>query len=159
MDTTIRQATKSDFDQVGAVFAEENRFHTGLLPDRFQIAKPIMTHGWFDAILENDAQALFVAEHSEEIVGVLLIKLMTNPDDPIFCPRRYAYVDELAVAEQHRGQGIGRALVQAAERWASDQDMSEIELNVWQVNKGAIAFYERLGYETIRRTMKRVLNR
>jgi ribosomal protein S18 acetylase RimI-like enzyme len=116
MDTPIRQATQSDFDQVGAVFAEENQFHTDLLPDRFQIAKPIMTHEWFDAILENNAQALFVAEHGEKIVGVLLIKLMTNPDDPIFCPRRYAYVDELVVAEQHRAKGINRVLVQAPER-------------------------------------------
>jgi ribosomal protein S18 acetylase RimI-like enzyme len=37
--------------------------------------------------------------------------------------------------------------------------VNEIELNVWQVNRGATAFYERLGYEIIRRTMKRAVSK
>jgi adenine phosphoribosyltransferase len=155
---TIRQATKADFDPIGAVFAEENAFHTDLLPDRFQIAEPIMTHAWFDAILEDENQALLVAERREEIVGVLLAVIEASPNDPICRPRRYAYVAELAVAEGYRRQGIGRALMQAAERWAVSQGVNEIELNVWEANAGAITFYERLGYETIQRRMKRTLN-
>ena len=157
MDVTTRQAVSSDFDQVGRVFAEENQFHTALLPDRFRIAKPIMTHGWFNEILAHPQKALLVAEREHEIIGVLYIMIRTNPDDPIFQPRRYGYIDEIAVTERYRGQGIGRLLMNEARTWALEQGILEIELHVWEVNQPAIAFYEKLGYKTVQRTMKMVL--
>jgi ribosomal protein S18 acetylase RimI-like enzyme len=157
MDIAIRQAMSSDFDQVGRVFAEENRFHAALLPERFQIAEPIMTHEWFGEILTNPRKALLVAERAGEIVGLVLVTIKTNPDDPIFQPRRYGYIDEIAVAEQVRGQGIGRLLMKEAHTWAFEQGASEVELHVWEANQPAIVFYERLGYIAIQRTMKVVL--
>jgi ribosomal protein S18 acetylase RimI-like enzyme len=157
MEIAIRQAVASDFDQVGRVFADENRFHAALLPRRFQIAEPIMTREWFHEIVTNAHKALLLAERAREIVGVVLVTIRTNPDDPIFQPRRYGYIDEIAVAERHRGQGIGRLLMKAAHTWALEQGVSEVELHVWEANRSAIVFYERLGYTAIQRTMKVVL--
>jgi ribosomal protein S18 acetylase RimI-like enzyme len=157
METAIRQAVAADFDQVAKVFADENRFHAALLPERFQIAEPIMTHEWFDEILTNPHKALLVAECAREIVGLVLVAIRTSPDDPIFRPRRYGYIDEIAVAERYRGQGIGQLLMKEAHIWASEQGASEVELHVWEANQSAIAFYERLGYTAIQRTMKVVL--
>jgi ribosomal protein S18 acetylase RimI-like enzyme len=154
MDSAIREAVASDFSQVGAVFAQELQFHVGLLPDRFQMAEPIMTHGWFDEILGNPDKVLFVAEFDAGIVGVLLIMIRTSPADPIFHPRRYAYIDEVAVVERWRGRGVGRALMIRAHEWAQERGAKEVELHVWESNERAIAFYERLGYRAIRRTMK-----
>ncbi len=159
MDIVIRQALKSDFDQVGQVFTQENKFHAKLVPEIIQVAKPIMTHAWFDEKLSNPNKALFVAEFGKEIVGVLLIEMMSSPDDPIFRPRTYAYLDEIAVVEKYRGRGIGQALMAKARAWALAQGASEIELNVWQVNVQAIQFYERLGYTTTRRTMRSTLDK
>jgi ribosomal protein S18 acetylase RimI-like enzyme len=153
MNMTIREALPSDFDQVGRVFAEDNQFHAALLPEQFRIAKPIITHEWFDEILANTQKAMLVAEHGHAIVGVLLINIRTNPDDPIFQPRRYAYIVEVAVAERHRGQGIGQSLMKEAHTWAGEQGATDIELNVWELNQLAIAFYEKLGYTTILRKM------
>ena len=157
MDIAIRQALASDFDQVGKVFAEENRFHAALLPEHFQIAEPIMTREWFDEILTNARKALLVAERAREIVGAVLITIRTSPDDPIFQPRRYGYIDEIAVAERYRGQGIGQLLMKEAHTWTFEQGASEVELHVWEANQPAIVFYERLGYTAIQRTMKVVL--
>ena len=155
LDITIEPATASDFDQIGRVFAEENRFHAGLLPDRFRVAEPIMTPEWFDAVLASPTRTLLVARAAGQVVGVLLLQEMANPDDEIYQPRRYLYVDELMVAGTHRGRGIGRRLMEAAERQARELGIEEIELNVWERNAGAIAFYEHLGYTTVRRRMIR----
>lgn len=43
-------------------------------------------------------------------------------------------------------QGIGRALVQAAERWLIARGGAKLNLQVRQDNTAVIAFYERLGY-------------
>ena len=65
----------------------------------------------------------------------------------------------MAVAAEHQGQGFGRALMAEAEGWALAQGASEIELHVWEANRRAIEFYQKLGYTTTRRTMRRVLSR
>jgi ribosomal protein S18 acetylase RimI-like enzyme len=40
-----------------------------------------------------------------------------------------------------------------AHRWALDKKVRHVELNVWEFNKEAIAFYDKLGYETANRRM------
>ena len=52
----------------------------------------------------------------------------------------------LAVDPGWRGEGIGRALVAAAEGWAV-ASVPKIQLMVREDNRAAVAFYERLGYE------------
>jgi ribosomal protein S18 acetylase RimI-like enzyme len=154
---TIRRATTADFAEVSRVFAEENRFHAGLVPHAIRVAEPVMTRAWFEAVLADPAQALLVAEFRMEVAGVLLMVLRTGTDDPILQPRHYAYVNEVAVVMEYQGKGLGRALMAEAERWTLAQGASEIELHVWEANRPAIAFYEKLGYSTTRRTMRRVL--
>ena len=154
MHITIRQAIFSDFEQIGKVFSEENRFHVILLPEIFQIATPIMTHEWFDEILENADKNLLVAEHKQEIIGVILVTIENNPDDAIYKLRRYGYIDEIIVSENYRRQGVGKLLMKEAYAWALEKGVLEIELHVWETNNSAISFYEKLGYTTLRRTMK-----
>ena len=153
----IRRATLADFDGVAMIFAETNRFHAALVPHAFKVAEPATTRDWFEGVLADPAQALFVALLGKEIAGALLVTLKTNPDDPIYRPRRYAFVEEVAVATVLQGQGLGRALMAQAEHWALAQGVGEIELHVWDANEPAIALYEKIGYLTSGRTMRRVL--
>ena len=154
MDVVIREVLETDFDQVSIVFADENAFHSQLLPERFQIADPIMTPDWFNEILANENKALLVAESEGKLLGLVLIELMTAPDDPIFKPRRYAYIEELAVLKEYRGHGIGRRLMIKTHEWITAQGVKEVELFVWERNPNAIRFYEQLGYQMVRRGMK-----
>ena len=158
-DFAIREATKADFDGVGKVFAEELEHHIDLLPGRFQMADPIMTSKWYDELLFNPDKTLLVAEMGEKIAGLVLIQLKRSSDNPIYRPRRFADIDELAVAKRYRGQGIGRALMDAAHKFIRSQGIDEVELDVWERNSGAIAFYEKLGYAKLRRKMQFILSK
>jgi len=51
------------------------------------------------------------------------------------------------VAQGHRRQGIGRALMEAGEAWAREVGVTKLELHVFPHNHAAIALYEQLGYE------------
>jgi len=55
-----------------------------------------------------------------------------------------AHVSELWVAESHRGQGVGSALLAAAEQLARDEGCHRIHLETR--NEGARRLYERTGY-------------
>lgn len=53
----------------------------------------------------------------------------------------------LAVADSHRGTGLGRTLVEAAEQWLGDQGARVIRLMVRAENEAVVGFYRALGYE------------
>lgn len=57
-----------------------------------------------------------------------------------------AWIYYLAVDPARRGEGLGRAAMEAAEDWARAMGMPKIQLMIRQENLGAMAFYERLGY-------------
>ena len=52
-----------------------------------------------------------------------------------------------------RGSGIGKALVGAAEQWALDKNAPQLELNIWDFNREAIKFFQKLGYTPSRHNM------
>ena len=64
----------------------------------------------------------------------------------------HAHVAVLTVAAEVEGHGVGRALLEAAERWTRKQGLRMLTLNVFAGNTRARNVYERLGYapETLR---------
>jgi L-phenylalanine/L-methionine N-acetyltransferase len=93
------------------------------------------------ALRHHDGAAVIVAEAEEgEIVGRLSVAR-----DPQPASRHVADIG-LMVAPGYRRRGIGRALLDAAERWAAERGIRKLELHVFPHNEAAIALYERAGY-------------
>ncbi len=78
---------------------------------------------------------VFVAESGDHIAGMVAL----SPDN---------MVSALYVHPDHRGKGIGKALLDHAKREAT----GSIELWTFVANRGAQAFYLREGFNEIRRT-------
>tara|TARA_R110000772_G_scaffold43540_3_gene100329 strand:- start:2293 stop:2700 length:408 start_codon:yes stop_codon:yes gene_type:complete len=57
------------------------------------------------------------------------------------------WVYYLGVSPDFRDQGLGRALMEAAEKWLRERDAPKIQLMVRDDNEQAIGFYKTLGYE------------
>ncbi len=57
----------------------------------------------------------------------------------------WVYIDELWVADELRGQGLGTKLMQEVEQYAASESLSGIWL--WTQSWQAADFYEKLGYE------------
>jgi len=144
--------------QVNALFTEELTYHIALKPDFFQMSEPVMTVEWYEDELANKNTILFVAEDNQNIIGLIQVMVRNNPQDPIFKKRRYAHIEDLIVAQVYRGSGVGGSLMDAAKKWVTDQKATAIELWVWENNSDAIAFYEHLGYKTVRRAMQQELD-
>ena len=52
----------------------------------------------------------------------------------------------IAVSADHRGRGIGRALMAEAFRWARSSGVEKIMLSVYPHNDAAIGLYRRFGF-------------
>ena len=89
----------------------------------------------------SGAGAILVAEQADTIVGLVMILARVpfgSLDEP---PGDCAYVAELVVLDGFRGQGIGRALLRAAERYAREAGALELRIGVMSENRVARRLY------------------
>lgn len=131
----VRHATLEDaaaFAAVVAEVAEENRWIATEPPvDADAFAARIRT-------LLADGSTFLVLDDGRRIVGTLGLH-PTHADGVVALG--------MSLLAQVRGQGWGRALLQAAIDHARGAQMHKIELEVWPDNERAIALYERFGFE------------
>ncbi len=161
MKPSIRKAVASDYDNLCALFDQADTLHRKSLPQIFQKPSGVVRgRDYVLGLIADESVGLFVAQVEGRLVGLICVMIRESPEIPIFVRRRYAVIESVVVAEEHRRAGIGRGLVEKAHQWAVAEGADSIELNVWEFNQGAVEFYERLGYETASRKMsKRLMSR
>jgi shikimate dehydrogenase len=154
MKFSIRQATLDDYDPMSEVLAEVDALHREALPHVYRDpGGPARSREYIASIIEDENAALLVAARPDQVIGLIHVLIRETRDIPILVPRRYAVIENIVVAEDSRRAGVGRALMEAAHRWAQKQGVDQIELGVWEFNQGALAFYEKLDYRTSIRRM------
>lgn len=91
-------------------------------------------------------QRLVVAEVDGDVVGVA--HLVRAPLSPIH-DESTVRVGHLFVNAEHRGRGIGRALLSVASAWADEKQASHLMVNVSAAARDANRFFARLGLASI----------
>ena len=111
---TIRKATAAD----AAVLAELNRhvqgLHVNAAPDVFKHPVPEDVAAHFVERLREKNVWAFIAYEDETAVGYMLALIRERPENPLVRAWRVLLIDEVSVEPAWKGQGVGRALVEAA---------------------------------------------
>jgi diamine N-acetyltransferase len=160
MEIIIRNATAEDYDALCEQFEATDALHRANLPQIFQ--KPqdaAWQYSWYSELISNENAILLVAQAGMQLVGFIHMVMRDSLTVPVFVPRRYAVIEDLGVKSEFRRQGIGRKLISAASEWAIPKGATAVELNAYEFNQEAIAFYRKLGYKTLSRKMIRALNK
>jgi GNAT superfamily N-acetyltransferase len=92
-----------------------------------------------------------------KICGFAVLHHIFKPENPFMYVRDFLDIDEFAVDTNHRRQGIASAMITFIRDWAKAQGFKRLELNMWEFNQSALAFYEAAGFETFRRYMEMML--
>lgn len=144
--------------------AKDRDFVLGLVPQLLAFGPP----AWRDAESMRETDAAVVAGAldgrsagsvvfvAEDEAGAQLGFVHVRPETDYYLRAECGHVADVVVAPEARGQGAGRALMEAAERWARERGYSMLTLNVFVENTGARAVYESLGFnaETVRYVKK-----
>lgn len=93
--------------------------------------------------LNPDREAVFVAMKDDNAVGYIHVEKY----DLLYF-ETMANILGLAVKTEYRHNGIGKALVSAAEAWASENNIKIMRLNSGASRTDAHEFYKHLGYES-----------
>ena len=93
------------------------------------------------AIDSHDAVVLIAEAEGGELIG-----LCTAYQDLHSVRFGYrAWIEDLAVHPDHRSQGVGKALLDAAKAWARERGATHLELDSAETRKDAHRFYDREG--------------
>ncbi len=89
-----------------------------------------------------DASASFLAIHraSQQNVGMVLCSRVKDDVE---------HVTQVCLLPEHRGHGVGEALLAAAHQSLTQRDFNMMSLTVTEANAGAVRLYERLGFKTM----------
>jgi GNAT superfamily N-acetyltransferase len=156
---TVRPWRPQDRDVVLALNAELQEHERTQRPCRRP--GPEMTEAYVAAVEAQLARkgedgVLFVAEGADgRVLG--FATYFIDQDEPEQEPL-HARIEDIVVAAPARWQGIGRALIAAACRFASMRGVGRVVLSVLTTNAEAIAAYRCLGFRPVLLTLKRMLD-
>jgi GNAT superfamily N-acetyltransferase len=97
-------------------------------------------HALLDTKLQDPNACIIVAEQGDTFLGYV----SGSARSAFYVGGMTAWVDEILVLPDHRGQGVGARLMDAFEAWARRRACKSVAL----ATRGAAPFYERLGYST-----------
>ena len=86
-----------------------------------------------------------IAEHAGAAVGFALFFHTYST----FLGKPGLYLEDLFVLPEHRGLGLGKALLLAVARLANDRGCGRVEWSVLDWNAPAIGFYEKVGAKPV----------
>lgn len=154
----VRFARKEDYEAINALRAPVCALHSNGYPALF---KPVFAKDHQERVLkmmEDPEQDVLVAEENGQLLGFAMVEYIKREETNSIYAVHEAHIVEIGVDETSQGKGIGTALIQAVKDAAKVRGCRSVQLDVWEFNKGALRFYEKLGFVTLRRKMEQVLD-
>ena len=146
----VRLATERDLDRINAIRAQVSALHAAGRPDVFKtgFCQELRDRG--RDLLEGENSDIFVVERDGTVCGMAGVEYLIRPESAYCWERKTYYIPEFGVDEAFRHQGIGRELLEFLRKDALDRGFSRMELDAWEFNEGALAFYKAVGFQTFR---------
>ncbi|HEY1163238.1 MAG TPA: GNAT family N-acetyltransferase [Candidatus Dormibacteraeota bacterium] len=136
MTLRIRPAEPADVPVIADLIRQLAKFEK--LEDDVVLTEDLLRAGLFGS--RPYAEAV-IAEDAEKPIGFALFFHTFST----FLARPGLYLEDLFVLADHRGKGVGRALLAHLARLAVERGCGRLEWAVLNWNQDAIRFYERLG--------------
>lgn len=150
----VRFAKEEDLERVNELRKEVNDLHVQGRPDIFKPGFNEVLRDYIYEIWNAENKDIIVAERDGVICGFACVQYIDKPENPFMNARRFYDVDEFGVDTAYRRQGVATELIEFIKEDVRAHGMTKLELNMWEFNEDALAFYEAVGFKTYRRYME-----
>jgi RimJ/RimL family protein N-acetyltransferase len=130
----IRSATEEDAPRVQAY---ATRLFAESLPGLYSRRAPSLEE---EREFIRSRGTVLLALDGDAVIGMLHVDVFPAPQES------HGAVFGVSVDREHRGRGVGTALIEALLEWAPSHDITRIEAHAFANNPRAVAPYERLGF-------------
>ena len=151
---TVRFAREDELGRVNELRRQVSELHAAGKPDVFKPGFPREMEDFLLLIWNDPEKEVVVAEQDGRVCGYAVLHHIHRPENPSKFKMDYLDIDEFGVDEACRRQGAATAMIDFIRAYAKEKGLRRIELNMWEFNKGALAFYEAVGFVTYRRYME-----
>jgi GNAT superfamily N-acetyltransferase len=136
-----------------------SRHHAEVAPDlapifgdvRLEAESWAVRRALYEEWLAEDGAFALIALEDGAPIGYAVVH-MRGPEETWATGDRVAELETLAVLPEHRGKGVGRALVQRMHELLRELGVGHFTVSVIASNADAVRFYERLGLTPFLRT-------
>ena len=152
-EITIRRAKESELPLIRKMSIEELPSELDDDELRFvQKAKEVFGKR-LDAILARSGNEFYVAQVGNDVgmAGYVWFGIAQRP----FSEVDIGWIYDILVLPEHRGKGVGEALMRHALKLSKGRGFTQTGLMVNAKNKAASSLYEKLGFQTEYRIMNR----
>ena len=150
----VRLATFEELSRVNEIRRYVNDVHVAGRPDTFRPGFSRELEQVLYRRFEAENWNILVAVLDGEIAGFASVEYLDRPESPYNRTRKMYHVEEFGVDPAFHRRGAATALVEYMKRDAAQRGYPRIELDMWEFNQGALAFYENVGFTTYRRYME-----
>ena len=150
----VRLAREGELDRVNELRREVNDLHVAGVPDVFKPGFCDELRDFLYVIWKNPQQEIVIAELEGKVCGFAVLNHINKPENPFMFERDFLDIDEFCVDENFRRQGVASAMIRFILDFVKEKGFKRLELNMWEFNRGALAFYEAAGFSTFRRYME-----
>ena len=142
----LELARECDREKVNELARQVHAMHVAWRPDIYEMVEEMYPQDRFSE--EVARRQLYVAKIGGQVTGYVLLKIREY-NWPGVGKRKVMVVDEIAVDDRCRNQGIGTAMMEEVRVLAKAFGCTDLQLGVYPQNDAAVAFYQKCGF-TIR---------
>lgn len=150
----VRYAKREELESVNIIRKQVNEVHVNGRPDIFRADGWQLIEPFVYTRFDEENSGVIVAAIEEKIVGFAVVQYISRPESPFNKERKFLHIEEFGVEESHRRKGVATAIIDFIKEDAKKRGFKKIELDMWEFNDGALAFYESVGLKTFRRYME-----
>ena len=150
----IRFAEINDLDRVNELRRQVNEIHVKGKPEVFKpgFSDELRDHVY--TVFSDPDKRILVSEADGVICAFAVLARVAKPENPYMFERRYLDIDEFCVDAAYRRKGVASEMIAFIRGYAKSEGFDRVELNMWEFNRDALEFYEKVGFTTYRRYME-----
>lgn len=139
----LELARESDREAVNALARQVHTMHIEWRPDLYTLPEEMYPEERFAESIKQ--RELYVARSGSLVVGYALVRIRVSEGAGLVY-RKVMLVDEFAVDESCRNQGIGTQMMAEVRALARAFGCTDMQLGVYPQNDAAVAFYQKCGF-------------
>lgn len=137
----------SDINKANEPFEIIGTLRPSFINGKWEWEEELLEHSYFKeypsedcdytTYIANPDKVVFLVYSGGECIGQVVLRKDWN---------KYAFIEDICVAKDARGKGVGTALIQRAVEWAKERELSGLALETQDTNLLACRFYAKCGF-------------